>query len=64
MPSARALYLSSNGDRWLLERDEATGHALVLHQANAASGGTLTRLSVGDFCAAATAARSSRRCCA
>lgn len=50
MPRApKEFHLSSNGDRWFLDRDEATRHGLVVHQANEASGGTVTRLSVVDF---------------
>lgn len=46
---AKEFYVSSSGDRWLLERDTATGHAVVVHQANEPSGGAVTRLSLSDF---------------
>ena len=50
MPDRRLeLYFSSNGDRWLLERDEATGHAVVVHRANESSGGAVTHIPVGAF---------------
>lgn len=40
---------SSNGDRWFLEQDVATGAHAVIHRANPASGGTETRTSVSHF---------------
>ena len=49
MPIAtRDLYRSANGDRWLLIRDD-TGGAFVRHEANLASGGTVTDSEIGDF---------------
>ena len=41
-------YTSPNGDRWLLARDTEQ-EALVLHQANAPSGGALTRIAIAEF---------------
>jgi hypothetical protein len=41
--------VSSNGDRWFLERDQATGEDIVIHRANPASGGTETRMAVSSF---------------
>jgi hypothetical protein len=46
--SEREFYASSNGDRWLLVRDEA-GQAFVRHQANEPSGGRSTRIEIGAF---------------
>jgi hypothetical protein len=45
----RQVYRSPNGDTWFLVRDPATGSAIVRHQANAASGGQVTDIEVGDF---------------
>jgi hypothetical protein len=49
MPIAtRDLYRSPNGDRWLLVRDD-TGRVFVRHEANLASGGTVTDLEIAEF---------------
>ena len=40
---------SSNGDRWFLGRDEATGIAHVVHQANQPSGGAESHIELGVF---------------
>jgi hypothetical protein len=48
----RTLYLSSNGDRWLLARETDSGRVFVRHQANLPSGGRVTDLDVGAFLAA------------
>ena len=40
---------SSNGDRWLLGREQDTGIAYVLHEANQPSGGTVTQIDIGTF---------------
>ena len=40
---------SSNGDRWFLGRDGATGGAHVVHRANLPSGGTVTPIELGVF---------------
>ena len=44
----REIYHSENGDRWLLCRDD-DGHVFVLHKANVSSGGTATKIELGDF---------------
>jgi hypothetical protein len=44
----REIYLSENGDRWLLCRDD-DGRVFVLHKANVSSGGTATKIELGDF---------------
>jgi hypothetical protein len=49
MPIAtRDLYRSANGDRWILVRDD-TGRVLVRHEANRASGGTVTESEIAEF---------------
>ena len=40
---------SSNGDRWYLGRDEASGVAHVVHKANLPSGGAVTHVELGAF---------------
>ena len=53
MPIAtRDLYRSANGDRWLLVRDDA-GRVFVRHEANLASGGTVTDRELAEFLAQA-----------
>jgi hypothetical protein len=47
----RVFYASLNDDVWLLLREEGTADWLVRHQANAASGGHLTDLTVAAFLA-------------
>ena len=44
----REIYHSENGDRWLLCRDN-DGRVFVLHKANVSSGGTATKIELGDF---------------
>jgi hypothetical protein len=44
----REIYLSENGDKWFLCRDE-DGRVFVLHKANVSSGGTATKIELGDF---------------
>ena len=51
MSQGREFYASSNGDRWLLVRDPASGRALVRHEANLASGGTATEIELDAFLA-------------
>jgi hypothetical protein len=43
----KELYQSANGDRWSLIRDG--GKVLVLHEPNRPSGGTPSRIEIGDF---------------
>ena len=40
---------SSNGDRWQLLRDTASGRRVVRHQPNLASGGQVTETGVEEF---------------
>ncbi len=44
----REIYHSENGDRWFLCRDD-DGRLFVLHKANVSSGGTATKIELGDF---------------
>jgi hypothetical protein len=39
-------YRSSNGDRWQLLRDTASGHRVLRHEPNLASGGQVTETAV------------------
>ncbi|WP_313200590.1 hypothetical protein [Rhizobium sp.] len=41
--------VSSNGDRWSLEKHQVSGETVVVHEANAPSGGQVTRIPVVDF---------------
>jgi hypothetical protein len=49
MPDRRELYRSPNGNTWFLGREPANGHAFVIHQPNAPSGGRLSHIEVGAF---------------
>lgn len=49
---SRVLYVSSNGDRWLLLRDPSDGRSFVRHEANLASGGHSTDIALAAFLAA------------
>jgi hypothetical protein len=44
----REIYHSENGDRWWLCRDDDR-RVFVLHKANVSSGGTVTKIELGDF---------------
>lgn len=47
----RLIHASTNGDRWHLLLDPTTGHSLVRHTGNAASGGHVTEFSLATFLA-------------
>jgi hypothetical protein len=49
MSERRELYRSPTGDSWFLGREPANGHAFVIHQPNAPSGGRLSHIEVGAF---------------
>lgn len=49
MTDLQTVHRSSNGDDWLVERSSAGDVIAVVHQANAASGGTRTRLAIDEF---------------
>ena len=42
-------YRSTNGDRWQLLRDTASGRRVVRHEPNLASGGQVTETGVEEF---------------
>jgi len=42
-------YRSSNGDRWQLVRDTASGRCFVRHEPNLSSGGRTTDTDVDEF---------------
>jgi hypothetical protein len=42
----REIYNSENGDQWCRDDD---GRVFVLHKANVSSGGTETKIELGDF---------------
>jgi hypothetical protein len=48
-PDQRELYISPNGDQWLLCRDRDTDRVFVRHQPNAPSGGQVSDLDIGTF---------------
>jgi hypothetical protein len=47
--TAEDFYRSSNGDRWQLIRDTASGRAFVRHEPNLSSGGRVTDTEVDEF---------------
>ena len=47
--TAEDFYRSSNGDRWQLVRDTATGRSFVRHEPNLSSGGRITDTDVEKF---------------
>ena len=47
----RLIYASPNGDHWHLLPDPTTGHSLVRHNGNVASGGHVTDISLVPFIA-------------
>jgi hypothetical protein len=49
MPDRRELYRSANGDTWFLGREPENGHAFIIHQPNAPSGGRLSHIELGAF---------------
>lgn len=49
MTDGKTFSRSANGDSWSLETDPSTGEAIVLHRANASSGGHETRSSIDRF---------------
>lgn len=46
--ASREIYASSNGDRWLLAKDEG-GSAAVRHVPNPSSGGKASEIELGAF---------------
>ena len=49
MPDRREIYRSPNGDSWFLGREPENGHAFIIHQPNAPSGGRLSHVELGEF---------------
>lgn len=49
MLDTRELYLSPNGDRWLLVREVASGRVFIRHEPNKASGGRAAEIGIGEF---------------
>jgi hypothetical protein len=49
--TAEDFYRSSNGDRWQLIRDSASGRSFVRHEPNLSSGGRITDTEVDEFLA-------------
>jgi hypothetical protein len=49
----REIYVSPNGDRWLLTRDRDSGRVFVRHQPNLPSGGQVADTEIGAFLIAA-----------
>jgi hypothetical protein len=49
MSERREFYRSSNGDSWFLGREPTNGHAYIIHQPNAPSGGHLSPIELGEF---------------
>src|SRR5258706_7598881 len=47
--TAEDFYRSSNGDRWQLIRDTASGRTFVRHEPNLSSGGRTTDTEVDEF---------------
>jgi hypothetical protein len=47
--TAEDFYRSSNGDRWQLVRDTASGRSFVRHEPNLSSGGCTTDTDVDEF---------------
>jgi hypothetical protein len=47
--TAKDFYRSSNGDRWQLIRDTASGRSFVRHEPNLSSGGRTTDTDVEEF---------------
>jgi hypothetical protein len=47
--STEDFYRSSNGDRWQLIRDPASGGSFVRHELNLSSGGRITDTDVEEF---------------
>ncbi|KAB1070207.1 hypothetical protein [Methylobacterium planeticum] len=51
MTITHPLYASQNGDRWSLCRGADVADVYVLHEANPASGGQMSRIALGPFLA-------------
>jgi hypothetical protein len=49
----RPIYVSANGDRWLLAFDPDSGRVFVRHEPNLPSGGQVADIEIGAFLIAA-----------
>jgi hypothetical protein len=49
MSERHELYRSPNGDTWFLGREPENGHAFIIHQPNAPSGGRVAHIDLGEF---------------
>ncbi|WP_395675520.1 hypothetical protein [Inquilinus sp.] len=49
MTERRELYRSPSGDAWFLGREPTNGHAFIIHQPNAPSGGRQSHIELGEF---------------
>ena len=49
MAQTRLLYESENGDRWFLVREDRPRWVFIRHEPNAASGGRVADLTIGEF---------------
>jgi hypothetical protein len=49
MTERHELYCSPNGDSWFLAREPENGHAFIIHQPNAPSGGRTSHIELGEF---------------
>jgi hypothetical protein len=49
----RPIYVSANGDRWLLTFDPDSGRVFVRHEPNLPSGGQVADIEIGAFLIAA-----------
>ena len=58
--TAEDFYRSSNGDRWQLIRDIASGRTFVRHEPNLSSGGRTTDTDVEEFLNRTGSSRESR----
>ena len=47
--TTKDFYRSSNGDRWQLVHDDASGRSFVRHEPNLSSGGRTTDMEVEEF---------------
>lgn len=49
MHHRREFAKSANGDRWFLEKANEAGGLVVIHEANLASGGAVTKTEIATF---------------
>jgi hypothetical protein len=49
MLDTRELYLSPNGDKWLLVREVSSGRVFIRHEPNKPSGGRAADIEIGEF---------------